>query len=161
MPNPIDRRIAAFLRKHHVLCLASAGSDAEPWCCHLFYALLDERTLVFTSSAQTRHIGDIAHNAVVAGGIVLESRVVGRLQGLQLQGIVSQPDPETEAAARAAYLKRFPYARLLPAERLWLLDLTLLKYTDNTLGFGTKLHWKAETFESFDTFVGALKTNHE
>ncbi|EGF0722467.1 hypothetical protein IBO59_003311 [Salmonella enterica] len=38
------------------------------------------------------------------------------------------------------YIRRFPVARVLPAP-VWEIRLDEIKFTDNTLGFGKKLHW--------------------
>lgn len=140
-----DPRILKFIRRHHVLTLASIGDTDdernELWCCNLFYAYTDRfpyPALVFTSGADTLHARHFSQHPEVAGSIVLESRVVGRLQGLQLQGIVRKGDK----TAREIYLRRFPYAAVILKE-LWVLEITRLKYTDNTLGFGTKLNWAA------------------
>ena len=51
-------------------------------------------------------------------------------------GCVAQQDKEK-------LLKRFPYAVVAPLE-LWHLEADMLKYTDNTLGFGKKLIWQRE-----------------
>jgi uncharacterized protein len=42
--------------------------------------------------------------------------------------------------SKTAYLKRFPVAILMETH-LWIVRLTLIKYTDNRLGFGKKLVW--------------------
>jgi uncharacterized protein YhbP (UPF0306 family) len=47
---------------------------------------------------------------------------------------------DEEAAMRARYVNRFPIARMLRAP-VWEIRPDELKFTDNTLGFGTKLHW--------------------
>lgn len=135
----IDRRITAFVRRHHVLTLATSRGG-EPYCANMFYAwLADEGCFVFTSDESTRHIGDVVANDMVAASIVLETRVVGRLQGLQVQGTMARAgDTELGAAARKAYLRRFPYAAAMELN-LWILRPTFLKYTDNTLGFGKKI----------------------
>ena len=41
---------------------------------------------------------------------------------------------------RARYVNRFPIARMLRAP-VWEIRPDELKFTDNTLGFGSKLHW--------------------
>lgn len=146
-----DERIRRFIGRHRVMTLATTSHQGEPWCCNLFYAYIapgDEfpgGALVFTSPASTLHAAYMAGNPFVAGSIVLESKVVGKLQGLQLQGSVIHADehPALCETAKKAYLKRFPFAALILSD-LWLLRLTRLKYTDNTLGFGTKLHWPEE-----------------
>lgn len=143
-----DERILRFIGRHRVMTLATADEVGELWCCNLFYATLapsDEfpgGALVFTSPVATRHAAMFATQPRVAGSVVLESKVVGRLQGLQLQGTVlaAASSAELTEKARNAYLKRFPFAAIMLSD-LWVLRLSRLKYTDNTLGFGTKLHW--------------------
>ena len=66
--------------------------------------------------------------------------MVGSLRGLQFQGVVTPAEGAALETARKAYLGRFPVARLMETT-LWQLDITTLKYTDNRLGFGKKLHW--------------------
>lgn len=135
-----EKRITAFIRKHHVLTLATSA-DGMPWCANMFYAYLAERNLfVFTSDDHTRHISDARRNERVAVSIVLESRIVGRLQGLQAEGVI-RPAGEDEADVRKAYLKRFPYAAVADLH-LWVVEPSMMKLTDNTLGFGKKLIWK-------------------
>ena len=148
-----DPRILRFIGRHRVLTLAAAAPEAgDLWCCNLFYAFLmpgilgyEGGAFVFTSPEQTRHAAMFSGNPAVAGSVVLESKVVGRLQGLQLQGTVHRADTSAEllSAAKKAYLKRFPFAAPMLSD-LWVLEVTRFKYTDNTLGFGTKLHWPAQ-----------------
>lgn len=73
---------------------------------------------------------------VVAASVVLETKVVGRVEGLQLCGKAARADE----AARRAYLRRFPYAALAELT-LWAIAPDFMKFTDNTLGFGKKLIW--------------------
>jgi uncharacterized protein YhbP (UPF0306 family) len=101
----------------------------------------DERWLVFMNNPETRHGGEMTANAHVAAAIVLETRVVGRLQGLQIEGVVRMAEGDSLTAARRAYLKRFPYAAAME-QPLWVLEPTMMKLTDNTLGFGKKLIWR-------------------
>ena len=68
--------------------------------------------------------------------MVLETKIVGRVQGLQLCGTAARAD-ET---AKRAYLKRFPYAALAELT-LWAIRPDYMKLTDNTLGFGKELIW--------------------
>lgn len=154
---PVDPRIVRFIGRHRVMTLAASVPDGgELWCCNLFYAYMRSAqaadfpdfaggAFVFTSPETTRHAAMFSACPKVAGAIVLESKAVGRLQGLQLQGIVRRADTSAGllAAAKHAYLKRFPFAAVMLSD-LWVLEITRLKYTDNTLGFGTKLHWPAQ-----------------
>jgi uncharacterized protein YhbP (UPF0306 family) len=137
-----DQRMVAYLRKHHVLTLATCCEN-RPWCCNCFYVYVDRlRGLVFTSDATTRHIAQAVQQPYVAGSIVLESTVVGKLQGIQLEGKLIEADGELLKEIKAAYLKRFPFAILMDT-RLWFLELSTMKMTDNRLGFGKKLYWSA------------------
>ncbi|MDR2890887.1 MAG: pyridoxamine 5'-phosphate oxidase family protein [Alistipes sp.] len=157
-------KIAAFIRKHHVMTLATVGSDGQPWCAHAFYAWMAEgkradgkvraedsdgkvRTgaeqggcLVFMNNPATRHGTEMLERTHVAAAIALETRVVGRLQGLQIEGEVRMATGAELEAARRTYLRRFPYATVME-QPLWILVPTLMKLTDNTLGFGKKLVW--------------------
>ncbi len=142
MENPVpDKRITDFIKKHHVLTLATLGKST-PWCCNCFYAYLeDENALVFTSDDDTRHVKEFLLNNVVAGSIVLETRIIGKIQGIQFTGLVAKPVDESLKKCRRRYLRRFPYAALMETS-LWILKLEYIKMTDNRLGFGKKLVWE-------------------
>jgi hypothetical protein len=136
----VDSRIIRFFRKHHVLTIATTVEN-EPWCANCFYVYLEEEnSLVFTTDADTRHGEEFIKNPVVAGSVVLETMVIGKIRGIQFQGIVSEPEGEIISKAKWAYLKKFPPATLMDTH-LWMVRLTLIKMTDNRLGFGKKLIW--------------------
>ncbi|HOK60220.1 MAG: pyridoxamine 5'-phosphate oxidase family protein [Tenuifilum sp.] len=143
MAEKPDSRIVEFINEHHVLTLATSFNE-EPWCANCFYVYMDdENSLVFTSDFDTKHIQQASHNIYVAGTIVLETSIIGKIQGVQFQGIISQPQGELHERAKKAYLKRFPIAMLMETH-LWVVDLTYLKMTDNRLGFGKKLIWSKD-----------------
>ncbi|HNS29894.1 MAG TPA: pyridoxamine 5'-phosphate oxidase family protein [Tenuifilaceae bacterium] len=136
-----DARIVEFIKKHHVLTLATSFEE-EPYCANCFYIYLDkENCLAFTSDYDTKHIKQASHNIYVAGSIVLETDIVGKIQGIQFQGIISEPKGELLKKVRSAYIKQFPVAMIMKTT-LWIVDLTFVKLTDNRLGFGKKLIWK-------------------
>ncbi|MFI3265995.1 MAG: pyridoxamine 5'-phosphate oxidase family protein [Rikenellaceae bacterium] len=144
--NIVDPRIEKFILKHHVLTLATSH-DNKSYCSNMFYTYLPEhKALVFTSSESTLHGQQALLNPDVSASIVVESKVVGILQGAQICGTIkSQSDqsiPEQiKTDMRNSYLKRFPYA--IAAElNLWLLEVDFIKFTDNKLGFGKKLIWQ-------------------
>jgi len=137
----IDERIIKFFRKHHVLTIATSVNN-EPWCANCFYAYLEEENaFVFTTDNDTRHGKEFLKNPVVAGSVVLETMVVGKIRGVQFQGIVSEIDESLLPRAKKAYLKRFPVAILMDTH-LWKVELTHIKFTDNRLGFGKKIIWE-------------------
>lgn len=136
----VDSRITKFFRKHHVLTIATSVGN-EPWCANCFYVYLEEENaLVFTTGTDTRHGKEFTENPVVAGSVVLETMIIGKIRGIQFQGTVSEPVGELFEKAKSIYLKRFPVAALMDT-RLWVVKLTFIKMTDNRLGFGKKLIW--------------------
>jgi uncharacterized protein YhbP (UPF0306 family) len=79
----------------------------------------------------------------VAGSIALETSVIGKLQGIQLEGKLTEATGDTLKEIKTAYMKRFPFALLMDT-KLWFLEPTTIKMTDNRLGFGKKLYWKRQ-----------------
>jgi len=136
----VDSRVIKFFRKHHVLTIATTVED-KPWCANCFYAYLEEENaLVFTTDTDTRHGKEFIENPLVAGSVVLETMVIGKIRGIQFQGTVYEPEGEMLSKAKWAYLKKFPPAALMDTH-LWVVKLTLIKITDNRLGFGKKIEW--------------------
>ena len=145
-----DSRIIRFFKKHHVLTIATTVGN-EPWCANCFYVYMkEENALVFTSDYDTRHAQDFLKNSLVAGSVVLETMVIGRIRGIQFSGIVAEPADELLTRARRAYLKRFPVAALMET-RLWIVRLSYIKMTDNRLGFGKKLLWTGDSLSETDS----------
>ena len=139
----IEKRIIRFFRKHHVLTIATTVND-EPWCANCFYVYLEEQNvLVFTTDLETRHGQEFLNNPQVAGSVVLETGIIGKIRGIQFRGEVSEPEGEMLEKARKAYLRRFPVAMLMDTH-LWIVTLTHIKMTDNRLGFGKKLIWQKD-----------------
>jgi len=137
----LDNNIIKFINKHHVLTLATSIQN-KPYCANCFYSYLEsENMLVFTSDETTKHIKDALTNENIAGSIVLETRIIGKIQGIQFEGKLIKPDVDLLKKAHNNYLKRFPYAILMETT-LWTIELTLVKMTNNNLGFGKKLIWK-------------------
>lgn len=135
----MDEKIRKFISKHHLLSLATFGESL--WCCSAFYAF-DKETAVFViaSDEQTVHMQNIKMNIRVAGTIAQETKVVGKIQGIQFSGTIDAVEDEQQ---RALYLKRFPYAVAMNPT-LWKIELDVIKMTDNTLGFGKKVIWNRE-----------------
>ena len=84
-------------------------------------------------------MGNVAQNPHVAGTVALETKTVGKIQGIQFVGVMEQcPD-----GLKSLYFEAFPYARIMNPT-LWIIRLDEVKMTDNTLGFGKKITWKRE-----------------
>jgi len=138
-----EKRIVDFINEHHVLTLATSAEN-NPWCANCFYVYIeDENCFVFTSDDATKHVQDVLTNSKVAGSVVLETKTVGKIRGIQFRGIMEIPKNELAPKVKKAYLKKFPYAVLMKTS-LWVLRPNYIKMTDNRLGFGKKLIWEEQ-----------------
>lgn len=139
-----DKRITDFIGRHHVLTLATTGTDGKPYVASAFYAYDTERNVfVITSDTTTRHGAEMSADSRVAMSIALETRIVGRIEGIQIEACAEIATDATSdyKQLRACYLKKFPYAALATLT-LWRLSPERMKLTDNRLGFGKKLVWE-------------------
>lgn len=131
------KKIALFLQKHHVLTLATMDAQ-ELSACNLFYVFdMEKLSFVVASSDDTTHIKNISKNPNIAGTVVLETKTVGKIEGVQFRGdFLFLEDDEL----KKLYFKNFPYA-LAMNPKLWQIKVNYFKLTDNTLGFGKKIIW--------------------
>ena len=131
-------KITNFLSKHHVLNLSTTDGH-ELSSCSLFYAFDKAKiSFVVASNENTTHIKNILKNPFVAGTVVLETKIVGKIEGVQFSGEFL---PLSDESLKTIYFKRFPYA-LTMQSILWEIKINYFKLTDNTLGFGKKIIWQ-------------------
>lgn len=139
MPE-VDRKIRSFLGRHHLLTISVVSGDG-PWCASCFYAYSEsDNAFVVSSASETRHGQAMAENPHVALSVALETRMVGKIQGIQVEAVARRADERD----RSIYLGKFPYAAVVPDLELWHIEPRMMKFTDNTLGFGRKLIWRAQ-----------------
>ena len=134
MGNDLEK-ITAFIEQHHVLSLATSFNNM-PSVCSAFYVYdAQSHSFVIASSEETLHIQQVKVNENVAGNILLETKEIGKIQGLQFFAKMQALEDER---LKKCYFKRFPYAlALLP--KLWQIEVNSFKLTDNRLGFGKKI----------------------
>ncbi|EGT6433601.1 YhbP family protein [Salmonella enterica subsp. enterica serovar Agona] len=132
--------IGRWLAKQHVVTWCE-HHEGELWCANAFY-LFDAQNvaLYLLTDDKTRHAQMSGACAPVAGTVNGQPKTVARIRGVQFKGEIRRLEGQESDAARKAYLRRFPVARVLPAP-VWEIRLDEIKFTDNTLGFGKKLHW--------------------
>ena len=127
--------IEEFIQEHHVMSLATANED-ELSVCSLFYVYdKNTKSFIVASSDETLHIQHITKNKQIAGNILLETKKVGEIKGLQFQGEFLSLKNK---ALQELYFKEFPYAIELNP-RLWQIKVKTFKLTDNSLGFAKKI----------------------
>ncbi len=138
----IDEKLIRFIREHHVLTLATCA-NGQPYCCSCFYAYNEEQNIfVVKTNDNTRHNAEIEANPQIGASIVLETKEIGKIQGLQLTGRAVYYHGDQLGPARKTYLKQYPYAIASPGEYL-AIEPDFMKLTDNRFGFGKKLIWRA------------------
>ena len=132
--------INRWLAKQHVVTWC-VHHDDELWCANAFYYYDPERVAFYVMSEdKTRHAQMTGQQAKVAGTVNGQPKTVALIRGVQFKGEIRRLDGEESDARRKLYTRRFPVAAALKAP-VWEIRLDELKFTDNTLGFGKKLHW--------------------
>ncbi|HAT1571167.1 TPA: YhbP family protein [Kluyvera cryocrescens] len=132
--------ISRWLAKQHVVswCVANEG---ELWCANAFYVYDPQRVAFYLLSEETTRHGQMTgKQAPVAGTVNGQPKTVALIRGVQFKGEIRLLEGDEAAEKRALYVRRFQVARVLSTP-VWELRLDELKFTDNTLGFGKKLHW--------------------
>jgi len=138
--NKPSLKIIEFINEHHVLALATVNEKNESASCSVFYVFNEDgMNFVFASDEKTEHIQNISKNKKVSCSIHLETKEVGTIRGVQVKAEVKEGSKED----KQAYLKAFPYARIMPNLHVWKMSVNYLKYTDNRLGFGKKELWES------------------
>ena len=134
-------KIISFIEEHHVMSLATKGIK-ELSVCSLFYAF-DKESLSFivASSEDTQHITNIKRDSKIAGNILLETKTIGKIQGLQFRGRISKLE---DSKLKKLYFKEFPQA-IIMSPTLWCIDINYFKLTDNRLGFGKKIIYEVNS----------------
>lgn len=134
----MDERIVKFLKKMHLASVCAIDDDGQPYAFSAFYAF-DELnfTLLLASSDESSHVKFLKNSKLVAGTVALDTKIVGKIEGVQFQGVMR----EASANEREIYFKRFFYAKAMNP-KIWSISLEKVKFTSNTLGFGKKIFWQ-------------------
>jgi uncharacterized protein len=132
----------AYLRRHHVMSLATVGPEGV-WAAAVFYAA-DQFNLIFLSAGHSRHGQNIAANPQVAATIQEDYQEWPAIQGIQLEGVVQRLQEEPRRRAAAFFAARYPFLaqaeaplRAALAQVNWYrLTPRRLYFVDNSRGFG-------------------------
>lgn len=136
----MEKKIKEYIASNKVLTIATAINN-KPYCAICFY-VFDESSyrLIFLSDNITRHISEALNNNSVAGTITTEVSSVAKIQGIQFEGVFINPSQDEANNFYKSYYEKFPFARAKPSP-IWAIEISTIKMTDNTLGFGKKLLW--------------------
>ena len=104
-------------------------------------SISDNKMLIFLSDKETKHINDARANSNVAGTISTEVTTVAKIKGIQFTGEFINPTEQQQKELYKIHYDKFPFAKAKPSP-IWGVQLSWIKMTDNTLGFGKKLIWE-------------------
>ena len=139
----MDDSIRKFIEKQKCASICCVNDSGEPYCFSSFYVFNGKASLLyFKSSADTNHIRNIKLNPLIAGTILPDKMHALVIKGIQFQGTVLPSLDERTKDASMHYHAAFPFALAVPGE-IWTIQLTHIKMTDSTLGFGAKVIWDA------------------
>ena len=137
----MNERITSFLRLNTNLTFATCSNNI-PYCANCFYAFDEENNFfVFKSNPETTHIRQGLENNNIAGSIASDKLDRTKIQGIQFSGNFVEPKNELLNLLKTIYYKKYPFAMAFSGT-IWAIELTSIKMTDNTLGFGKKIEWK-------------------
>jgi len=137
----MDEHIATFLKEQTVVNFATSVNDI-PYCASCYYAYVPgEELLVFKSDTDTKHIEDALKNSNVAGTVLPDKIITAKIKGIQFSGLFKAMEGSQGDKAKKAYLSKFPVAGLFRGT-IWVIELSRVKFTDNTLVFGKKILWE-------------------
>lgn len=113
IPTPKSQSVPSvvkFLAKHSTLTLATVNAEGLPQAAPLFFAADDDGSLLFLSSAKSRHSLNIAAKASAAATVYNEAWAWQDIAGVQMEGDV-RPIPAGPERERAwqIYRIKFPF----------------------------------------------------
>lgn len=138
----------SLFREVAPMTLATCAGNV-PWASDVYFALsgLD---LIFFSSPCSRHCRNLVANPVCAVSVRAPVATWRDIRGLQMEGVAGRADTVSEkAAAIAAYVAKFPFARDLLADpagmvrsafraQAHIFRPTRIRYLDNRRGIGVR-----------------------
>lgn len=147
MLESIHPHISLFLEKQTCASVCCIDEQGSPYCFSCFYVFNGgEGILYFKSSVSAHHSSILLKNSAVAGTVLPDKLNTLQVKGIQFEGEVLPADHLLAKKAAASYYKKNPAAVVIPGE-IWTIRINHIKFTDNTLGFGTKISWYREEQE--------------
>ncbi len=138
-------RIRQFLAAHTTLTLATLAEDGRPQAAPLFFAELEDLSLIFISEPRVRHSQNVARDNRVAASIYADGQEWQSIRGVQLEGTCILLADEAAAEARAVYLAKYPFIAenklllgMLERVSFYKIIPIWIRLIDNSQGFGYK-----------------------
>ncbi|MCL4299689.1 MAG: pyridoxamine 5'-phosphate oxidase family protein [Anaerolineae bacterium] len=154
MDDELRTRLKQFLAAHTTLTLATLAEDGRPQAAPLFYAEMDDLSLIFISEQRVRHSQNVARDRRVAAAIYADGQQWQTIRGVQIEGVCTALSGQAAQAAQAVYLAKYPFiaadlllARLFQKVTFYKISPAWLRLIDNSRGFGYKEEWEREEIE--------------
>lgn len=142
MVDDVHRQALAYIQSHHVLTLATVGTEGV-WAAAVFYASA-AFDFYFLSAGHTRHAQDMRAQPRIAATIQEDYADWQAIQGIQLEGEVELLHGTERDTAVALYRRKFPFLQQpIPQIKIALTKVNWYKlkparlyFIDNSKGFG-------------------------
>ena len=134
------KHICDFIKNNYLLTLCT-NSASDLWCAHCYYIFDSNKMSLFIMTSEKSHHSQLMIlNKNIAGTIAPQPKNIIDIKGIQFKGYIEKLTNKEEKRAKNLYYNIFPTAKFISAP-IWEIKLTMLKMTDNSLGFGKKLIW--------------------
>lgn len=144
LTSRIPENIWKFITQQHVVTITTVAAG-DIWSACLFYATYDAKQHLYVLTEETtRHGRLMVENDIVSGTIHNNTREVKQIQGVQFKGVITRLEAAEATTGCQCYQQQFPIASSLPSHPIWKIVPTEVKFTDNTVVFGSKYYWKQE-----------------
>lgn len=140
----MDQRIVAFLEKQTCATISCINEEQEShsFTCFIYFDKENECLYFKSSSHSTTHGKILELNNKVSGTVLQDQLEVNAIKGIQFYGEVKK-NTIFDIQQAMKYHTKYPMAMAVPGD-MWTVQLNYIKFTDNTLGFGTKIEWERE-----------------
>lgn len=141
----MNSSLLKFLEKQTCATICCIDEQAKPYCFSCYYVFDSENGLLyFKSSAETEHAQLLQKNRAISGTVLPDTLNKLIVKGVQLQGIVLNPDETMATGAYMVYHKKIPFAVAIKGT-VFTIRIDRIKMTDSSRVFGKKINWKRET----------------
>ena len=137
----MNESIIRFIEKQKCAAVCCVDENGKPCCFSCFYAFNSEEGLLyFKSSADSFHMKLLMQRPFAAGTILPDKLQVLVVKGIQFQGSLLPGHHALSQDASKRYHGKYPFALTIPGE-VWTIQLSRIKMTDGSKGFGKKASW--------------------
>lgn len=138
----MKKGISDFINENKIASICCIDGNNTPYSFNCFYVFDEQNYLLFfKSSPSTHHSKLLTKNPHISGTILPAKIDYIALTGIQFMGTVIKENFPGDIDPDSVYHKKFPFALVKPGE-VWCIQLEMVKMSDNTNIFGSKLIWK-------------------